>query len=93
MATLDTTQRYRLLDRLLLEEAGDQVLAFDPETLSVHQFNTSLAHLARLADGSSSCEQLTAEFADHYGLEIRDASQQVYQGLLLLKEKGLLEVR
>ena len=87
---LDTTRKYRLSDRVLLKEDGDDILAFEPESLTVHQFNSSLARVAKLCDGKLSCEELVIEFAETYGLEVSDASREVYRALKILDEYKLL---
>ncbi len=89
---IDTTQTYRLLDRLLLKEDGEEILAFDPDSLTVHQFNSSLARVAKQCDGKSSCEQLVIDFVETYGLDFHAASREVYRALKILDEHGLLEI-
>lgn len=91
MSRLDTTKSYRLSDRLLLKDDGDELLAFDPDTLSVHQFNSSLARVAKLCDGSFSCEQMVANFVETFGLDDPDAAREVYRALKILWEQSLLE--
>jgi hypothetical protein len=88
---IDTTQTYRLTERLLLKDDGQDVLAFDPESLSVHQFNSSLARVAKMCDGTSSCEQLVVDFADRYTMDMSDAAREVYRALKILHGEGLLE--
>jgi hypothetical protein len=87
------TRTYRLPDRLLLKDDGQDVLAFDPVHLIVFQFNSSLATVAKLLDGKSSCEQLVIDFAEQYGLELPDAAREVYRALKLLHDQDLLETK
>ena len=75
----------------MLKQDGDDVLAFDPDTLCVHQFNSSLGRLAQLCDRSLSCEQLVAAFVESYGLDVNEASREVYRALRILNENELLE--
>lgn len=88
---IDTSLTYRLSERVLLKEDDDQLLAFDPETLAVHQLNESLARIANTLDGKMSCEELVAMLRDTYGLSVADAAKEVYRALEILTEHNLLE--
>jgi hypothetical protein len=86
----DTVLKYRLLEKLLLKEDGDELLAFDPSGLEVHQLNSSLATVARLCDGKNSCEQIVIEFATRFGLSIDDASREAYRAMVILHDRKLI---
>ena len=88
---LDTRRTYRLGGELLLKKVGDELLAFDPKTLAVHEFNNTLASIAQLCDGKHSCEQIVVHVAREFELELGDASREVYRGLKLLRDKNLLQ--
>ncbi len=88
---INTQQNYRLSNRILLKEDGDDILAFDPESLAIHQLNASLALVAKLCDGALTCEQMVLEVMDAFGLDARQASQAVYESLSLLNQHDLLE--
>ena len=90
---IDTSHRFRLSDRLYLKEDGDQLLAFDPKSLAVHQLNESAAAVARMCDGDTACEQMVVSLVEHYGVEPREASRIVYESLKVLREKSLLDPR
>ena len=91
MDPLDTSVNYRLSERVLLKEDGEEVLAFDPETLAVHQLNESLAMIANALDGSTSCEQLVVKLVENYGLSVAEAAAEVYRALEILTENNLLD--
>lgn len=86
----DTTRKYRLLEKLMLKEDGDELLALDPSGLEVHELNSSLAAVARLCDGENSCEQIVIEFAARFGLGIEDASREVYRAMVMLNDRKLI---
>jgi len=88
---IDTTRTYSLIERVLLKEEDDQVLAFDPETLAVHQLNESLTTIANALDGTRSCEQLVVLLVETYGLEVAEASKELYRALEILTEHKLIE--
>ncbi len=88
---IDTTQRFRLSDRLLLKEDGEETLVFDPISLAVHQLNESAAAVAGMCDGDTSCEQMVACLVERFGLELVDAARIVYEGLRALRDKELLD--
>ncbi len=88
---VDTTQTFRLSDRLLLKEDGEETLVFDPLSLAVHQLNESAAAVARMCDGDTSCEQMVVSLVDRFGLELGNAARIVYEGLRALRDKELLD--
>ena len=87
------TGMYVLSKRLLLKDDGPDLLAFDPETLSVFQFNSSMAAIVKLLDGEHSCEQLVIDLAERYGLELPEAAREVYRALKLLHDQAILEAK
>ncbi len=90
-APLDTARTYRLSDRLLLKEVGEELVAFDSGSLAVHELNTSMAAVAQMCDGKHSCEQMVIALAARHGLELKDASRAVYRALRILRDQNLLE--
>jgi hypothetical protein len=88
---IDTRQTYRLNNRVLLKDDGDDVLAFDPKSLSIHQLNASLALVAKLCDGEQSCEQIVVAVMDAFSLDSKQAAKAVYESLSLLSQHNLLE--
>jgi hypothetical protein len=88
---IDTSQRFRLSERLLLKEDGEETLVFDPISLAVHQLNESAAAVARMCDGETSCEQMVASLVERFGLELGDAARIVYEGLRALRDKELFD--
>jgi hypothetical protein len=87
----DTTRCYRLLECLHLKEDGEQLLVLDARTYTVHELNESAAIVARLCDGSRSCEQMVASIVTSYHSAPLNAAEIVYRGLKLLDDQGLLE--
>lgn len=88
---IDTTHRFRLSERLYLKRDGEQLLAFDPKSLAVHQLNESAAVVARMCDGDTACEQMVVSLVREYGVEPREASRIVYESLRVLRDKSLLD--
>lgn len=91
MDIIDTSLTFALLERVLLKEDGDQVLAFDPETLAVHQLNESLTTIARALNGTRSCEEMVILLVETYGLDVAEASKELYRALETLIEHKLIE--
>ena len=87
----DIEQTYRLSESLHLKEDGEGLLVLDATTYAVHELNESAAIVARLCDGKTSCEQMTAAIATEHDTDLRRAAEIVYRGLQLLQEQGLLE--
>ena len=88
---MDIEQTYRLSESLHLKEDGEALLVLDARTYAVHELNESAAIVARLCDGETSCEQMTAAIASKHDTDLRRAAEIVYLGLQLLQEQGLLE--
>ena len=88
---IDITLRFRLSDRLLVKENGEETLMFDPIALAVYQLNESAAAVALMCDGETSCEQMVASLVERCGLELGNAARIVYEGLRMLRDKELLD--
>ncbi|MFC1776401.1 PqqD family protein [Pseudomonadota bacterium] len=90
-AMLDTSQSYRLSERLLPKVDGNSLLVLDPDTLAVHEFNSTLTAVAQMCDGQRSCEEIVVTFAKLCSLSIADASREVYRALKILRDKDLFD--
>lgn len=88
--SVDISRAYRLSERLLLKEDGVDLLAFDPDSLSVHQLNSSMARIARLCQQSASCEEMVIDFVETYGLEYKEAAGTVLQALQVLDQHEMI---
>ena len=90
--TVDTKKVYRLADRLMLKPDGDVTLAFDPQTLAVHQLNATLAAVAERLDGERSTESVVLACSEAWGLDVGATSREVYRSLQILLAESLIEV-
>ena len=88
---LDTTRSYRAVDRLLTKPEGDELLAYDPRSMLIHEFNESLAFVFGLCDGERPCEEMVIEVMRRYGLEVDAASKETYRALKHLVGDSLIE--
>ena len=88
---LDTTQLYRVCDRLLSKPDDAEVLTYDPRTMKVHELNESLTFVFGMCDGSNSCEEISIALMKRYGLDVETASKEAYCALKLLANDGLIE--
>ncbi|MBW2241424.1 MAG: PqqD family protein [Deltaproteobacteria bacterium] len=91
MDPIDTKRIYRLVGRLMLKPDGDVTLAFDPETLAVHQLNPTLARVAELLDGQRPTEQVVIALSESLEIGVDDASREVYRALQALRSEQLIE--
>ena len=90
---LDTTQCYRVSDRLLSKPDGAEVLTYDPRTMNVHELNESLAFVFGMCDGSHSCEEMVIALMKRYDVDVETASKETYRALKLLANDDLIEPR
>ncbi len=88
---VDTTQHYRVCDRLLSKPDGAEVLTYDPRTMKVHELNESLAFVFGMCDGSHSCEEMSIALMKRYDLDVESASKETYRALKLLAHDDLIE--
>lgn len=89
-SAFDTSRAYRLSEKLLLKEDGAELLAFDPDSLSVHQLNSSMARVARLCQQNASCEEMVVDYVETYGLDYPEAASAVLQALEMLNQREML---
>lgn len=75
----------------MLKQAGEDLLAFDPESLEVHELNSLAASVARLCDGAHSCEQIVASIGAQFDLVAEDAARETYRALVMLREERLID--
>ena len=91
MEPVDTRRVYRLLERLMMKVDGDATLAFDPQSLAVHQLNETLATVAERLDGVRTTEELVVACSVEWGVSLDAAAEQVYRSLQILHDEGLIE--
>lgn len=87
---INISQTFRINERLLLKEEGSGMIAFDPDSLAVHQLNRSMAHVARLCQQSASGDALVVDFSETYGLDRDEATSTILQALRVLKQHEMI---
>lgn len=85
-------ERPRRRDGVLLEVVGEDVLALEPASVTVHQLNRTAAEILELCSGNLTLEQIVSHLSERYG--VPDASvvhRDVVTAVGRLAEVGLVE--
>lgn len=93
MTTPATTvdQRYQVRASLLKQDTQQGMIFLDPETLKVHELNTTMARIMQLCTPEQSCARIAAQISVDCAIDIQDAATETYLALKQLLELRLIE--
>lgn len=75
---------------LVARQVDGEALILDRAAGKVHQLNTTAAYIWERCDGTSSLQELAAEFASDFGVDAEAARQDVLKTVRALEGLGLL---